>query len=520
MTAAAAAPGGGGIPLQAHKTPHHDNAEHLDDVVIDALDSSPEEHPSDEKEEGTSNIAGATFNFLNSIVGAGIIGLPYALNAAGLWLGILLLLVVAGLADYSSRLLVRAGSAEGLLSYQAPAPPLPPLALRAPPLTRGGGQGLMEGALGVWGRGAATACMFLFSVGAMFAYLLVIGDTVPVVLAHWLGPRHPLANRELTLALVACLVVLPLCLRRRISKLAWSSAVSMACALLIVVIVCARAPPAARAAGITVEGTQDALSFAHPSLFQAFGVMAFAFVSHHVVFIIFNSLRRGARTEAGWRLVTHASVLSAFLLCASLAVVGYLSFLDTTHADILRNFPSDDAAINAVRLVLALHVAFVYPVEFFVCRESVRSAWALFKQRRAGPGAGPEQERAAEEMPYAQHAALTVGLFAASLAFALAVSDLGIVLELTGGLSAVGLGFILPAAAALRLDRSARARSRPSREVPLAKIPASEGEEEGAAAAGAGFVATGADRALCAALVLVGAFGGISSVSSAIRARL
>nr|XP_034986815.1 putative sodium-coupled neutral amino acid transporter 11 isoform X2 [Zootoca vivipara] len=44
---------------------------------------------------GTSNLSSAAFNVINSIIGSGMIGLPYSLKQAGFPLGILLLLAVA-----------------------------------------------------------------------------------------------------------------------------------------------------------------------------------------------------------------------------------------------------------------------------------------------------------------------------------------------------------------------------------------------------------------------------------------
>lgn len=44
---------------------------------------------------GRTGIPGCVFNYTNSIIGAGIIGLPYALSVAGFWYGIILLVFVA-----------------------------------------------------------------------------------------------------------------------------------------------------------------------------------------------------------------------------------------------------------------------------------------------------------------------------------------------------------------------------------------------------------------------------------------
>jgi hypothetical protein len=53
-----------------------------------------------------SSLGGACSNLINSIVGAGIIGIPYALNESGLIAGVVLLVLVSYLTDKSLRLLV------------------------------------------------------------------------------------------------------------------------------------------------------------------------------------------------------------------------------------------------------------------------------------------------------------------------------------------------------------------------------------------------------------------------------
>ena len=53
-----------------------------------------------------SGIFGASSNLVNSIVGAGIIGIPYALSQSGLLAGLFLLGLVAYLTDKSLRIIV------------------------------------------------------------------------------------------------------------------------------------------------------------------------------------------------------------------------------------------------------------------------------------------------------------------------------------------------------------------------------------------------------------------------------
>lgn len=51
----------------------------------------------------TSTVLGASFNFINSIVGAGIIGLPYAIKECGFFTGVFCLVMVAVIVNYSGN---------------------------------------------------------------------------------------------------------------------------------------------------------------------------------------------------------------------------------------------------------------------------------------------------------------------------------------------------------------------------------------------------------------------------------
>jgi hypothetical protein len=53
-----------------------------------------------------SGLLGTSSNLVNSIVGAGIIGIPYALRQSGLVVGLLLIVLVAYLTDKSLRIII------------------------------------------------------------------------------------------------------------------------------------------------------------------------------------------------------------------------------------------------------------------------------------------------------------------------------------------------------------------------------------------------------------------------------
>lgn len=67
---------------------------------------SPFQNESINADDPLSSLSETSFNYINSIVGSGVIGIPYALVRAGYGVGLLLLVFVAVITDYSLRLMV------------------------------------------------------------------------------------------------------------------------------------------------------------------------------------------------------------------------------------------------------------------------------------------------------------------------------------------------------------------------------------------------------------------------------
>lgn len=73
-----------------------------------------------------------------------------------------------------------------------------------------------------------------------------------------------------------------------------------------------------------------------PGVFQAIGVISFAFVCHHNSLLIYGSLR--TPTLDRFSKVTHVSTAISLVACVALAVSAFLVFTDKTQGNILNNF--------------------------------------------------------------------------------------------------------------------------------------------------------------------------------------
>lgn len=377
-------------------------------------DSLTEELEELELSQGTSNVAKGTLldgiaNMANSIIGAGIVGLPYAISQAGFVTGVVLLIALAVVTDWTIRLVVINAKLSGRDSYTD----------------------VMHHCFGRAGSAAVSFFQFAFAFGGMCAFNVIIGDSIPHVIAYifpWLADHavlNLLVDRHAIIIIITLLVSFPLSLHRDIVKLSKSSSFAIVSMMIIVFSVVLR--------GAAVEpdlkgSPSHVFSFIRPGVFSAIGVISFAFVCHHNTMFIYQSIE--TPTLDRFNKVTHASTGMSLICCLLMAVTGYVVFTDKTQGNILNNFSPDDLLINIARFCFGANMSTTIPLENYVCREVIEDFF--FKDK-----------------PFSKvrHVAVTSAIVFTSMAISLTTCDLGVVLEIAGGMSATALAFIFPASA-------------------------------------------------------------------------
>ncbi|XP_036243189.2 putative sodium-coupled neutral amino acid transporter 11 isoform X1 [Molothrus ater] len=200
---------------------------------------------------GNSDLASAGFNIINSIIGSGIIGLPYSMKEAGFPLGILLLFVVALITDYSIILLIKGGNLSGTKTYQE----------------------LVKKTYGLVGYLILSILQFLYPFIAMISYNIITGDTLTKVFQRipGVGVDNVLTDRHFIILLTTIIFTSPISLYRDIAKLGKVSLLSLVLTIVILVVVMVRAVTFSP----QVPKSENAWIFAKPNAVQAIGVMSF-----------------------------------------------------------------------------------------------------------------------------------------------------------------------------------------------------------------------------------------------------
>ena len=277
-------------------------------------------------------------------------GLPYALSQAGFVAGVILLVVLCGVTDWTIRLIVINAKLSGRNNYLD----------------------VMERCFGQSGRAAVSFFQFAFAFGGMCAFGIIIGDTIPHVIRSLFPGLHSipvlglLANRQFVIVLCTACVSYPLSLHRDIAKL--SRASGLALLGMIIIVTCVMFEDS-RVAPELKGPPQDANTIIRPGILQAIGVISFAFVCHHNSLLIYGSMR--TPTLDRFTTVTHISTAISLVACLALAISGFRVFTSKTQGNILNNFAGDDMIINVARFCFGLNMFTTLPLELFVCREVI-----------------------------------------------------------------------------------------------------------------------------------------------------
>mmetsp|Transcript_3198 Transcript_3198/g.5025 ORF Transcript_3198/g.5025 Transcript_3198/m.5025 type:complete len:436 (-) Transcript_3198:852-2159(-) len=362
-----------------------------------------------EDKENTSTIFGASSNLVNAIIGAGIVGIPFAIKEAGLVAGIFLVLLCAILTEKSLRVLIETAKLMKVPSYET----------------------VMEVAFGKIGFLFVLINMFILSYGAMVSYLIVIKDTLPSIL----GVGDDLDDQPLRQGILfvsSLIVIVPLSMQRDMADLAKTSKVNCALDILMVLLVVYLSPEENLANHEEIDSSEPFFDqvvtllktdIIHGStVFVGLGVLSFAFVCQHSAYIVAGSLETPTRER--WAKVTRISLTICGCLATLMGISGYLAYGEKTDGNILNNLDNSHIS-NVARAFLSTTMFFVYPLESFVARHVM--VVILFQGKIAHDGddhavlARPDRRRN-----------LTLSLYTAAIVPALIFRDLGKVLSLTG----------------------------------------------------------------------------------------
>ena len=368
-------------------------------------------------QERKSSLLGAYANLCNVTMGAGIVGMPYAIKEAGLVSGTAMIIICALLTDYSVRQLISAGKVADVNSYET----------------------LMEATFGRPGFIFLSINMFLLSLGSMIAYLIIIKDTLPVLMHV---TPHDEDTKRVIMFISSLLIILPLSLQRDISDLEKTSKFNVFLNTCLVALVAGFSPikESVSASGGIIQVLSDEKILDLSTFFIGFGVCSFAFVCQDSSFIIAGSMSKP--TKFRWKKVTQGAMLTCVILEMTMGVSGYLAYQKNSVGNILNNMNTHHWSGVASRTILVTTMFFAYPMNLYIARHAF--VVLFFKGISAHEG---DDARVLTRKD--RRVILTLVLYISSLLPAIFLEQTGNVLAATGSIGGSSLAYIAPGASFL-----------------------------------------------------------------------
>lgn len=372
--------------------------------------------------EKKSTMRWAFMNMANSILGAGVIGQPFAIRNCGIIGGFLSYIVLVLLVDWTLRLIVINLTLSGKKTYQD----------------------AVEFAMGRKGRILVLLTNGLFAFGGCIGFCIIIGDTIPHVLQAFFHSTNYFLRRNVVITIVTIFISYPLSLQRNIAALSKASFLALVSMVVIVFCVIIRGPQL----DSSLKGGKLSMSdiFISPAIFRGISVISFALVCHHNTSFIFFSIKN--RSLQKFAVLTHISTFISMVFCMLMGYCGYSVFGDKTKGNILNNFPRDDLVINVARLCFGFNMLTTFPLEIFVLREVI--ATCLY-------GKSEQDETEAPPLSTRKLYVITTICVFTTMSISLTTCNLGALFELIGATTASTMAYILPPYTNLILSKEVKA---------------------------------------------------------------
>ena len=377
--------------------------------------------------QSSSDVPASVFNLAKTILGAGILSLPSGVAAftddvGGLWPASGLLVVMGLISAYSFASIGRACRLHDVRTFSD-----------------------------AWGKSVGpksavviSSVITLKTFFSCLAFSIIIGDSFSSIFKSF-GLPAVLTTRTNVILGLTSLVIFPLCLLKNLDALKTTSIMGLGgivyCALFMAVRLVDgsyRGPNGRFFKDISdavkpsfnqrVTTAAAASSSSSHAIFVLISMLSTAFVAHY------NAPKFWAELKNKTAQRYHTVIASAFGFAAAMYLsvmwTGFLTFGGHSTGFILNNYSGKDAFATVARICIGLAILFGYPLVFSALREG------LFDLLRL-PAVG--DARAKHNVP------ATAVLMALITALALKLTNLGLVVSLSGALIGAMLIYFVPA---------------------------------------------------------------------------
>ncbi len=299
--------------------------------------------------DGSATIPSSSFNLSNTIIGCGIMTLPFNLYNCGWVMGMFGLLLVGLSSGYAFNLLTVASTYTGFFQYR-------------------------DIALHLYGQKFSLLVgiiVIIYTFGSIASYCIVLRDNM----FWWSDPTSENDYKKKSLLWgIMTFIILPLCLLPRIDFLNFTSLIALASIFYVICVVAGFYLIVTYVPGeLLFNGPPQAFNFSIDA-FTAFPLFTTAFCGHYNSMNIYRELKD--RSVHRMNITILITMTVTILFNSAMALFGYFAFTDSVASDVLRTISQlSDASVyfQIANTAMILVMLFSYPLVSFGVSKAFQS---------------------------------------------------------------------------------------------------------------------------------------------------
>merc|ERR1711990_947978 len=355
-------------------------------------------------------------NLINSVIGVGILAMPFCMSQCGLILGTIVLLFCGFITLQSCLMLISSAKAKNKTSYEY----------------------LASACFGSVGKFSIEFAQIGLMLGTCIAFYIVISSLLVEVFADIIQSEPTLDSRE-ELRRQFCLllgffIVLPLGLLRDMSSIAFFAYFSSCFYVIFIFVVIYRS---IQNGLLTLDWLSQIELFIPSGIFKVLPIFALAYTCQSQLFIIYSTMDNPPISRIRGIMTKMLTIVGT--VYSVIGLLGYSMFQSDIKGNMLLNYESS-TLLKMIKFGFAVSVVVGFPLMIYPCRQSI---FTLFIQKSIRYQS--LQDSDSTYIPPSVFRSLTLGIVCLTMIVAILIENVETILGLNGALMGTFIAFILPA---------------------------------------------------------------------------
>jgi len=337
------------------------------DIAIDPVISNNNVRLNDNNAKGT--IVSSILSLSNTIIGTGVLSLPFTLANTGVTMGVILFILSAYITKVSLCLFI------DIAKIIAPNR----LDIKISTLS----EMINMPKFGVF----TNIVIVLNGFGTATSLLIASSDFILALFRNLLPNDYSgiLLDKRFWISMII-IIIIPIIFRKSLASLKVFSFFSIfSISYLTVAIIYSyfalanQEPSKIEIPRDTIPSDSNNLTQELLKKFMATSIIIFAYGCQQNIFPLYSELKPSLRPHISS--VIYNAVSFCTIVYLTIGYCGYATFGDNVQSNILNNYSDSDILINIARFAMAIYCTFSYSVQMHPCRESIKKEIISFKIR-------------------------------------------------------------------------------------------------------------------------------------------